>query len=70
MKIILFAFLSLSVFAQTIPQCPPESYVVEFNNPITRSKKSFCAYQENGETIKHGEELIFDAKGEVVKRLH
>ena len=70
MKIILFAFLSLSVFAQTIPQCPPESYVVEFNSPITRSKKSFCAYQKNGETIKHGEELIFDAKGEVVNRLY
>jgi hypothetical protein len=69
MKIIFLTFFSLSVFAQNIPQCPPESFVVEFNSPITKAKKSFCAYQKNGETIKHGEELIFDTKDEVVKRI-
>ena len=69
MKILFLTFFSLSVFAQNIPQCPPESFVVEFNSPITNAKKSFCAYQKNGETIKHGEELIFDTKGEVVKRI-
>lgn len=69
MKILFLTFFSLSVFAQNIPQCPPESFVVEFNSPITKAKKSFCAYQKNGETIKHGEELIFDTKGEVIKRV-
>lgn len=69
MKFIFLTFFSLSVFAQNIPQCPPESFVVEFNSPITKAKKAFCAYQKNGETIKHGEELIFDTNGEVKKRI-
>lgn len=59
----------MSAFAQNTPQCPSESFVIEFNSPITNSKKSFCGYLKNGETVKHGEELIFDSKGEIKTRL-
>ena len=69
MNLILLAFFSLSAFTQNIPVCPTESFVIEFISPTTRAKKSFCAYQKNGETIKHGEELIFDPNGEVKQRL-
>lgn len=61
--------LSLPAFAQNSPQCPPESFVVDYVSPITKARKSFCGYQKDGVTIKHGEEFIFDTKGNVTKKL-
>lgn len=69
MKFIFLFLFSLPAIAQNIPVCPPESFVVEFISPTTHAKKAFCAYQKNGETIKHGEELIFDTNGVVKNRL-
>ncbi|MBA2405888.1 MAG: hypothetical protein H0V66_14015, partial [Bdellovibrionales bacterium] len=69
MKYIWLSLLSFPVLAQNSPHCPAESFVVEFISPITKAKKSFCAYQKNGETIKHGEEFIFNTNGEIKNKL-
>lgn len=69
MKYIFFFFVSLSAIAQNIPTCPSESILIEFVSPITKGKKSFCGYLKNGETVKHGEEFIFNASGELQKKL-
>lgn len=61
--------LSMPVFAQTTSKCPTESFAVEFMSPITKAKKSFCAYQKDEATIKHGEEIIFNSKYEVKTRI-
>ncbi len=69
MKYLFTFFLSLSAFAQNNPQCPSESYLIEYTSPVTRLKKSFCGYLKDGNTIKHGDEFIYDAKGEVIKKI-
>ena len=69
MKYLIIALFSLSAYSQHIPQCPPESLRVEYMSPVTGTKKSFCGYQKDGKTIKHGEELIFDSEGNVTKKI-
>lgn len=69
MKYLIWLLLPYTLYAQT-PICPPESMVIEFISPTTKAKKAFCGYIKDGETIKHGEEIIFDGKGEVKKRIN
>jgi hypothetical protein len=69
MKYLFAFFISHSTFAQNIPQCPSESYLIEYTSPVTRLKKSFCGYLKDGNTIKHGDEFIYDAKGEVIQKI-
>ncbi len=37
--------------------------------PISGLKKSFCGYQKDGNTIKHGDEFIYNEKGEMIKKI-
>lgn len=69
MKYLLCLLLPFTLYAQT-PVCPPESMVIEFISPTTKAKKAFCGYLKNGETTKHGEEIIFDTNGAVKKRIN
>jgi hypothetical protein len=69
MKYLLTYLLSLSAFAQNIPQCPSGSYLIEYASPVNGLKKSLCGYQKDGNTIKHGEEFIFNANGEVIMKI-
>ena len=69
MKYLIITLYSLSAYSQHIPQCPLESLLIEYMSPVTGTKKSFCGYQKDGKTIKHGEEFIFDTKGNVTKKL-
>jgi hypothetical protein len=69
MKKLLLLFLYASTcLGQSAPSCPPESFLIEFNSPITGGKKSFCAYQKDGATVKHGDELSFDKSGSLIKK--
>ncbi len=70
MKYLLTYLLSLSAFAQNSPQCPSGSYLIEYASPVNGLKKSLCGYQKDGNTIKHGEEFIFNANGKVIKKIY
>jgi hypothetical protein len=63
MNILLALFLSSLLHAQTAPVCPAESFLIEFTSPVTGGKKSFCGYQKDGQTVKHGEEWSYERNG-------
>jgi len=67
-KLILLFLYSGTCLGQSPLSCPPESFLIEFNSPITGGKKSFCAYQKDGATVKHGDELSFDKNGTLIKK--
>jgi hypothetical protein len=69
MKYLLFLLLSLSAFSQNTPQCPSESYLIEYASPTSGAKKALCGYQKDGSTVKHGEEFIYNTNGEVIKKI-
>ena len=69
MKYLLFLLLSLSAFSQNTPQCPSESYLIEYASPTSGAKKALCGYQKDGKTIKHGDEFIYNTNGEVIKKI-
>jgi hypothetical protein len=60
--------LTTSVLAQTAPNCPSESLLIEFMSPITGGKKAFCGYLKDGQTVKHGEEWSYDKNGNLLKK--
>lgn len=68
MKYFFLFFITTTLFAQNSPQCPTESFLIEFTSPVTGGKKSFCGYQKDGATVKHGEEWSFDRSGAVAKK--
>jgi hypothetical protein len=70
MNILVALFLSSLLQAQTAPLCPPESFLIEFTSPTTGGKKSFCGYQKDGETVKHGEEWSYDRSGILKKKIN
>ena len=70
MNILVVLFLSSLLQAQTAPTCPPDSYLIEFTSPTTGGKKSFCGYQKDGETVKHGEEWSYDRNGILKKKIN
>ena len=67
MKYFIFFLLPLSAFSQ-VPGCPPETFLVEYQGPVTHGKEAFCGLLKNGETVKHGEEYSFDPKGVLLKK--
>ncbi len=70
MNILLLLFLSSLLHAQEVPECPTESFLIQFTSPATGGKKSFCGYQKDGETVKHGEEWTFDRNGSLKKKTY
>jgi hypothetical protein len=68
MKYFILFLLSANVLAQNSLQCPTESFLIEFVSPITGGKKSFCGYQKDGVTVKHGPEWSFDRSGVITSR--
>lgn len=67
-KLFLLFLYASTCLGQSTPSCPSESFLIEFNSPITGGKKSFCAYQKDGATIKHGDEYSFDKSGGLIKK--
>lgn len=70
MRALLFLSILTSATSFALEVCPPESTLIEFVSPITKSKKAFCGYQKDGATVKHGEEWTYDSQGTVTKKLY
>lgn len=61
-------FLSHNLIAQEY-KCPKDAVLVDFTSPINHERQVFCQIRKDGKLLKDGMELIFNSKGEVIKKV-
>ncbi len=48
-------------------ECPSDAYQVDVDISFSQKKTSFCQKSYNGEFVKHGPEITFDLKGNILE---